>query len=264
LLATNAHSADSGFKFIGDPYHLPAAAHACIPFFPEANHLRIAYEQYLRSVEQARLPIPADISNTLVAIESSKAVTVVTWIRESQVSAFSNGVSTAPYDVWVTVVPMLKSFCQAFASKHATSVRQLTDRLEERLGLPPLNGKSEFVEFTVTDPSVPSHLFRPCVLPSVTGTSCPLGPPPATAGDQYRNWFFSQYYSSYGTELPYPYPWTSLGYTFDWAQDNDDHSTRFVQFGESEFVVPKGTPIQVKSISTTSQYCTAAQTNPGS
>ena len=56
----------------------------------------------------------------------------------------------------------------------------------------------------------------------VTDTSCELGAhPPCIVGDALcharRDFFFEQYYNSYGTARPVMYPWTSLGYTFDWA-----------------------------------------------
>ena len=252
LLATNAHFSDSGFHFISDPYHLPAGSHACIPVFPDAERLRNLYDRYLHALKQARLATANDVSTSLLTIDPSRPVTVVTWIREAQTSKFQKDQHTAPYDIWVTVVPMVKRFCQEYAARHSVSEEQLTERLEQRLGLPPGAGKGEFVEITIATPSSPKHLFRPCSVPAINSNSCTPGPPAADAGDQYRLWFLSQYYFSYGTAAPYSYPWTALGYTFDWGLDDKG---QLVKFGESEFVIPQGAPIRVESISRTQTYC---------
>jgi len=252
LLATNAHAGDPGYQFIPDPYHLPAGSHACIPVLQDAERLRRVYDRYLHALDQARLATPNDISNSLLTIDPSKPVKVVTWIREAQVAKFQKDQHMAPYDIWATVVPMVKRFCQDYAARHSVSEEQLTGRLEQRLGLPPGAGKGEFVEITITDPSTPKHLFRPCSVPVTNSNTCSPGPPTEDAGDQYRLWFFSQYYSSYGTATPYSYPWTTLGYTYDWGLDDKG---QLVKFGESEFVIPRGAPIGVDSISSTQEYC---------
>ena len=69
-------------------------------------------------------------------------------------------------------------------------------------------------------------------------------------------WFLNQYYSSYGQSLISEFPWTALGYTFDWAQDSSKAS-RFERFGESEFVIRAGAPVEIlgKEVAT-AEYCT--------
>jgi hypothetical protein len=69
-------------------------------------------------------------------------------------------------------------------------------------------------------------------------------------------WFLRRYYSSYGLAEPYQYPWTAAGYTFDWAP-NPDEPEQFEKWGESEFVVPKGAPIEVLSLTDTVTYCSS-------
>ena len=49
------------------------------------------------------------------------------------------------------------------------------------------------------------------------------------------------------------YPWTTLGYTFDWARKE---SGDFERIGESEFIVGPGAHINYLSSQTTAQYCT--------
>ena len=84
----------------------------------------------------------------------------------------------------------------------------------------------------------------------------PLVDPKALDGNSKKveqYWLLSNYYWSFAP--PYQYPWTSLGYSFDWAP-REDGSEDFVRWGESEFVIPPGVPIQFVSATDTVAYCT--------
>jgi hypothetical protein len=74
---------------------------------------------------------------------------------------------------------------------------------------------------------------------------------------QKTDFFYQQYYSSYGSARPVEFPWTSLGYTFDWAYKSAGLGGRFdfIQVGESEYVVPPKTKMKVVSKMTTAEYC---------
>ena len=211
-------------------------------------------ETYLRAVAQMVQPRTDDVSNSLDVIDVKKPVLVVTWTRSGAYQDTKGSwLKKAPSDIWVTVVPRLKAFCSAFAESRRVTPAELTLRLEQHLGLPPGTGKEVFIEMMVKNPSSTKSLFRPCVNPSTTTADCKLGPPPATSNQNHQNWFYRQYYSSYsGTNQ---YPWTSLGYTFDWAIASDGRS--FVKKGESEFVIPRGAAIQILSSTPTEQYCSA-------
>jgi hypothetical protein len=115
------------------------------------------------------------------------------------------------------------------------------------VGLPPGFNYDSFVEFKV-DPKDTSRFFRPCGNQSPTTTTCDPASPPKpwevrndlTASDtgtgkkveQY--WLLSNYYWSFSPKDQYP--WSSLGYSFDWAP-REDGSEDFVRWGESEFVI---------------------------
>ena len=51
----------------------------------------------------------------------------------------------------------------------------------------------------------------------------------------YREWFEARTALSYGEENPYP--WTRLGYTYDWHRDAAQRR------GLGEFIVPGGTEV---------------------
>jgi hypothetical protein len=245
LLATNAAAGTlNGVEFIQNPEALKPGQKLLIPPADEAMQLTAEYDAYSGAVLYAASPHERDRSKALLTIPAdAKSLVVVTWTRSKK---FQVDQRTASSDIWVTVAPNLKMFCSAVQDR-----RNLTLRLEQRLGLPPHNGKSEFVEIQISDPD--NSLFRPCPDFSIHHDGCTVGfapkgyPPDVDQLSPRQIWFLSQYYQSYALARPQQYPWTALGYTFDWG--SEDH------VGESEFVVPKGSPIRVRSITRTEDYC---------
>jgi hypothetical protein len=91
-------------------------------------------------------------------------------------------------------------------------------------------------------------MFRPSPDPEITDTVASLEFPTG-APDTHVQWFNARLASSYGTD---GYPWTRLGYTYDWAPCGSE-------VGLSEFVVGKGTTVGVASVSTTDDYCAVSK-----
>jgi len=214
----------------------------------------------------AMQPAPAYVSRSLVSVDPNQPVTVAAFIRRNQIPDYEGKkVAPANKQTWVTVVPRLKTFCQDYVKSHGTDPEQLKLRMKQRLGLPPQPDYDSIVELTV-DPKDVSNFFRPCGDPSTTTNTCALASP--TKPEEIRNklkalnsgnsnevqeyWFLSNYYGSYAP--PYQYPWTTLGYTFDWAP-KEDWREDFVRWGESEFVIPAGAPIQFVSATDAVAYC---------
>jgi len=267
LLATNSRSG-SGFSFIGDPNQLPVGDKVCIPNLAEAERLRNRFLIYMEAVRDMALAETSEITDKLDPIDTSKPVTAVSWIRANAAKAYRMEIGetiTADGDTWVSLAPMLQNFCRAFVADQGNNLDALTLRLEQRLGLPPHSAKTHFVELEVKTTNDPAQIFRPCASPEVTTTSCALGPPqPCTASSgngaechTLNDFFFHQYYTSYGVSLPTEYPWTSLGYTFDWSYGpiGLDGKSQFIQHGESEYVIPKGAEVLVKAVHSTAEYC---------
>jgi hypothetical protein len=223
-------------------------------------------EDYIKAVHAAMQPGPSNVSHSLVPVDPSKPLTVVAFIKRDRIPDYE-GKKVAPEKklTWVTVVPGLKAFCQDYVKSHGADPEQLKLRLKQRLGLPPQPTYDSFVELTV-DPKDLSNLFRPCSDPSTTTNTCALASPPepweirdrlralkaGNSSDAPDYWFLSNYYWSYAPQ--YQFPWTTLGYTFDWAS-KEDGSEDFVRWGESEFVIPAGAPIQFVSATDAVAYC---------
>jgi hypothetical protein len=268
LLATNTRS-NSGFPYIGNPNQLPVGQKLCVPAIAESERLRNRFLTYLKAVQAMALPEPSERSGNLFPIDPSKPATAVSWGRESQAQSYQANLGstiTASGDIWVTLVPKLREFCAAYTKAQGADLAAITLRVEQRLGMPPHSAKTSFVEFEVAEPANPANIFRPCASSDVTTKTCELGPPkPCDAGaasaeqcQRHRDFFFNQYYSSYGVSLPAQYPWTSLGYTFDWASSpvGLNGKSSFRVYGESEYVIPKGASMTVKGVYSTAEYCT--------
>lgn len=229
----------------------------------ESHTLQENFARALRETEQPQFALRP---HKLASIKTDP-VTLVTWTREDYVPSFQNGSAAKDFDIWVTKAPELQNFCREYVKAHGPDPVQLTRRLEERLGLRPFSGKDEFVEFTVSskDGSL-SRVFRPCSDPSISTEKC--DPEPGRSPSQMRDdlatsdphqlealkmryRLLNTYYESYS--MKDQFPWTYLGYTFDWAQK--ENSDDLVTFGESEFIVPAGTSISYVSATDTATYC---------
>jgi hypothetical protein len=263
LTATNARSSNSLFGFISNPHKLSTGSHVCIPKIAEAERLKLRFDGYLEAVHDMSLAEPSEVVNSLDAVPLSGPVTVVSWVRADQAKRFDIGSDySSESNMWVTLAPHVQAFCKDFVNNYSNNPEQLNLRLEQRLGLAPASSKTHFIELKINTPADGESLFRPCGVTNVTTTSCALqAPVSCTKKDktchQNADFFYQQYYSSYGSARPVEFPWTSLGYTFDWAYKDAGLGGRFdfIQVGESEYVVPAETKMNVVSKMTTAEYC---------
>lgn len=141
-------------------------------------------------------------------------------------------------DVWVTAAPEVRDFSCTLTGQSAEAI---VLRLEQRLGLPPGNGKTRFVEMWVNT----EDLFRPTPDPDITDTVAGLDFPPDTS-QEYMDWFEALRAESYSLE--HGYPWTRLGYTYDWGSPDS-------VVGFSEFVIRSGAIVDVHAVIMTADYC---------
>lgn len=145
--------------------------------------------------------------------------------------------------IWVTPVPKLRQFAATYANYSEAS---LILRLEQYLGLPPCSRLDEVFQCSTKTHVAelwidPSDLFRPCPDPETDDTQCTTAlTPSATAPPDYQAWFTA-------TQQLSGYPWTRLGYTYDWGSLS-------TEVGASEFVVRAGAKIEVNSVAETIPY----------
>ncbi|MEM6264978.1 MAG: hypothetical protein AAGI38_20875 [Bacteroidota bacterium] len=215
---------------------------------------------YSESVGDAAKPQPWEIYNDLITIkkgtphliwkeiDNKTYVLVSTW--QSDTVYYKNNLQTGTYNtgehaLWITTAPELQTLCsqKSFGRKEGLNLR-----LEQLLGLPPNAGKKFFIEFWVQ----PQDLFRPCLDSEVSEANCTLAFPDDESL-AHKKWInYLRLASYYNPEWNKNYPWTQLGYTYDWHPKNKSH------IGLSEFVIGKNKEIIVHRVYTTDQYCEVA------
>jgi hypothetical protein len=202
--------------------------------------------RYAAAVADAKVAEESEIYDQLLAIATGNTalkfdekgrVLAVTWTNWNGYDGKEGQELELGVEVWVTMAPQLQNFCQNLAKTD----KALDLRLEQLLGLPPNNGKTKLVSLWLPTDS----LFRPSPDAEINDSVAALAFPDGTAPDHVA-WIEKLQGSSYGEK---GYPWTRLGYTYDWAPDATS------EVGLSEYVVRKGTMAYVESVLPQAQYC---------
>lgn len=185
-------------------------------------------------------------------VKRLKTPTVATDGTVQVVTATKHDVTSPLYgDTWVTIVPELQNICRHFTGDVAMQVREL-------LGLPP----DHQIPYAVVMKVRPIDIFRPtpdpnpwtlCPCGNPTGTECSFDPVvecgnrfPEDVAPSHVQWIADTTLSV--RQTPRGFPWTHLGYTYNWKPGADP-------YGASEYVVRKGSQVVVFSKVSLSDYC---------
>ena len=233
-------------------------------------------KQYNQAVAETKVPTREHIYKDLTPIipgvsgkfNKNGQVLLVTWTKCDYFSQYKQGDSLNLYgDTWFSVFPEMKEFC------NAAKAEDIRLRIAQRLGMPPDSNNNVFVQLWVDL----EDIFRPCPDPEIYDTQCVTripfikqetakgtpwkNPGPEQQGDAFmevdeshlqwnRSWWNGAH-----LDCPRPqskdecYPWTALGYTWDWNEANATH------VGGSEYVVLSGAPVVFDSMTFTDEYC---------
>jgi len=248
-----------------------AAAEDCPPLpqveTPSAE-LTAAYEAALAA---AKYPDRSKISRNLTpivdggpALIEQGSVLLLTWSKCTYFANYKKGDRFNLYgDTWCTLVPRMQDFCRGIAAD------QLRLRIAQRLGMPPTANNNVFVAIWVPLTAV----FRPCPDPEIYDGECvvripmlddvpPTGESPpwrdpqvqqaghfTSVSPDHLEWMYQWWLSSYQKEGVFnKFPWTALGYTYDWAPGSS-------HIGFSEYLVPAGSAGIFESMTATEDYC---------
>lgn len=203
---------------------------------------------YDAAIHEAAVKQPADLEARLEPI-TDKTVDVVTWAPDLASHSAAKGVRTLGEDTWVTLVPGVRRHCEGLSGA------ALSLRLQQLLGLPPVDA-SDWKMFVFTVRS--ADIFRPCADPRVTTTSCALDVPDAhhsgvsdATSAAHLHFMLQQILSAYRVGFDTTgYPFTGLGYTYDWKPDSETHHV-----GLSEYVVRHGAVVKDVQEIDTADYC---------
>lgn len=171
---------------------------------------------------------------------------------------YSTGPQTVPQEVWVSVVPEVRDSCLSWRGE------DLAMRLRQLLGLRPGDSIAHFVEMRApaagmfrptVDPAI--HTRAPCSPDQARGPECGLHFP-AGVDTAHVAWMAGQMLSAWKMPDGYPvdagdearlgYPWTRLGYTYNWHPGSP-------RYGASEYLVRAGTRVEVTAVIPYTVYC---------
>ncbi len=211
---------------------------------------------YEDAIQDALNPKPSEVVHNLTAIVPSNPDLIWKTFNDTAYVLMSSlvgdtswyaGMTGKPYNtsthyIWVTASPQLQKRC----SDPAFGPNNLIARLRQLIGLTPFQEIGGIVEFFVR----PDQLFRPAPDNEITDTTAGLQLPDKVE-PWYREWFnqlrAGQYFQSKRPEHS-AYPWTQLGYTYDWGNSKDHQ-------GLSEFVIKAGSRVRIHRITTVEGYC---------
>jgi len=208
---------------------------------------KYGYNNYAEAVCDAMIADSTELFENLVIISPEN--TKLRWNSTSDsvlVCSFFNGAFQKSYPVgksvivswsemWVTTVPELQTAINSFSNNSDKKLRT-----EQLLGLPPNTKNTHIVEFWVS----PNDLFRPAPDKEISDNKASLIFSDFS-DNLHRQWFADKLLTSYYTANPYP--WTRLGYTYDWGNSTSE-------IGLSEFVVKKGSTISIKAVYILEEY----------
>jgi len=138
--------------------------------------------------------------------------------------------------IWVFIPAQFKNKIKSPIQNNDTLLR-----MRQLLGLPPSNANNYIVELWVK----PKDIFRPSADPEIDDNTAGLYFP-ANADTNYIKWFNQNIFDSYFGNWTH-YPWTRLGYSYDWANCS-------LEVGVSEFCIKANSLLFVKKLSLAIKY----------
>lgn len=127
----------------------------------------------------------------------------------------------------------------AWYPEHKRGVTDWTLRLEQLVGVP---ADADYTHVTAMWVS-PEDICRPAYVTDIT-TDKMQNTLPEDTPEEYREWFDNNIIWSYFDSA---YPWTRLGYTYDWAADSGE-------YGVTEFLVRPGAVVTIEYTDTVDQF----------
>jgi hypothetical protein len=225
------------------PFQRQTEATPTQPIAGETQVLWNAYERavfdssvYQRwNVRPLRPLVPDDKGNVLVATLTSKN------------GEPGSTITAGAYGLWVTGVPEVQTICRGFHGDVAMQLREL-------LGLPPDADVPRFLILTVAA----ADLFRPSPDDNIsTRFPCAVqadAPLPSDCGNAFPSTTTPAHYQWMAVEafylhaVPNGYPWTHLGYTYNWSPGAD-------RYGASEYVIRPNVKAVIVDNVPVAKYC---------
>ena len=163
-------------------------------------------------------------------------VLLVTWHKYPE--SYIEGKTTALEfgDVWTFTDKEITTWYE----ENKDSIHDYNLRFEQLIGLPESTENTHFTAMWVQ----PEDIIRPAYETDITKDKMTTNYS-ENMTDEYSEWFSNNIIDSYYAE--YQYPWTRLGYTYDWSGTGSE-------YGLSEFLVKQDSEIDVEFTLTTEEF----------
>jgi hypothetical protein len=252
---------------------------------PQPEKIPLAY---LKALEDTAEVKSDEVLDNLTIIDSKDPVQVVRLTKKDE---FSEGqIINPPFISWVTAPSELYDFCRNYqAINPEITTEQLNTRLRQLIGVPNDPKYTHIVTISVDNKYLKRVTYNPDPTKYNKEENWRLiqeSSSPENVDSVYQKWFKKQidqqknekklledlkqkhpedYLKVYQQDVSRrfkttdndPYPWTGLGYTYDWGAKTNLQTDG----GLSEFVIflppntPLSSPIKVKEIKSTQAYC---------
>ena len=211
---------------------------------------------YAHSLTDAMTADSSEIVDTLLPILSSNPalqwkiingqqyVLMSTFMRFPSSYPVGDSITNTWGESWLFIPSQMKNRLMPGFNASTDTVQ----RICQLLGLPPKNSKSNthIVDMWVKA----DRLYRPAGNPSITTTTTGPVPIPTVTPDfttWFNNYIIYAYYHPLLSATDFHYPWTRLGYTYDWAPG-------VKKVGLSEYVLQGSSGCWVDKVATASDY----------
>jgi hypothetical protein len=162
-------------------------------------------------------------------------ILLLTWHKYPESYVPGNETTLDWGEVWTFTDKEIEKWYQ----ENKSSVKDWNLRLKQLIGLPP---DSEYTHFTALWVS-PGDVLRPAYVTGIADDAMQTALPDGT-DESYTEWFDGNIITSYYEGA---YPWTRLGYTYDWLPDD-------TEYGLTEFIIKKGSAANVEFTLTTDEF----------
>lgn len=197
---------------------------------------------YAEAVRTSQYPVQDHVFRELTPIlrtnpelrwDSQGRVLMVTWTKRKYYEGKAGQPYTLPdtVTVWLTAVPYLRSACRGWG----LPPERLPLRIAQSIGTPP-------------PPAEVSLDGGPVDREGCPWTADQLSGAFVRVSEDHLRWMCDNWKSTFTGDPKTSYPWTALGYTFDWGD-------LLHPVGQSEYVAPPKTTVWIESISTAEEYC---------
>jgi hypothetical protein len=169
--------------------------------------------------------------------EAADKVLLVSWHRYPDSYIAGESLVLEWGEVWTFTDLEIKQWYQNTAADEG--VEDWTLRLKQLIGLPSEKEYTHFTGFWVA----PDDILRPAYSTDIS-VSVMTDQFDEEYDEAYKEWFDGNIVYSY---FERQYPWTRLGYTYDWAESSDD-------YGLTEFIISDGSSVEIEFTYSTEEF----------